>query len=254
MVGQGEAAVGTLGHAAAERALQRGGVAAPVQKEDDLLLPFQALSDGLLELRGENRDDVSFSQRLAHVHYAHDRHLLVVRPLRHLQEPVLADGAVVVTLHRGRRRPQHHRRPLDLAAHNGHVPRVIARRLFLLVGVLVLFVHDDQPQRIDRRENGRAGADDDAGASLADFMPFIVALAGRQMAVQHRHHRAQRAGTEPGLEPLDRLRGQRNLRHQDDAALAALQCVGQGLQIDLRLAAAGHPVQQERARPPRNTL
>ena len=233
---------------AAERALQRGGVAAPVQEQDDLLLAFEPLGDGLLELRREDRNAFALAQRLAHVHDAHHRHLLVVGPLEHLQQRVFALGAVVVALHRGRRRTQHHRRPFHPPAHDGHVARVIARRLLLLVGVLVLLVHDDQAQRVDRRENGRAGADDDAGAALADLVPFIVALAGRQMAVQHRHQRLERAGTEPRLEPLDRLRRQRNLRHQHDAALALLQRVGEACKIHLGLAAAGHPVQQERPR------
>ena len=111
--------------------------------------------------------------------------------------------------------------------------------------MLVFLVHDDQSQRIDRRENGRARADDDAGAALADFVPFIVPFAGGQMAVQHGHQRLQRAGTEAGLEPLDRLRRQRDFRHQHNRALALLQGVGDGLQINFRLAAAGHAVQEE---------
>ena len=68
---------------------------------------------------------------------------------------------------------------------------------------------------------------------------------GGQMAVQHRHQRLHAARAEPRLEPLDRLRRQRNLRHQHDRAFALLQRVVDRLQVDLRLAAAGDAVQQE---------
>jgi hypothetical protein len=55
--------------------------------------------------------------------------------------------------------------------------------------MLVFLVHNDQSQRVHRREDGGAGADDDAGAALANFVPFVVPFARRQMAVQDRHQR-----------------------------------------------------------------
>ena len=111
--------------------------------------------------------------------------------------------------------------------------------------MLVLLVHDDQAERLDGRKDGRAGADDDAGAALADLVPFIVALAGGQMAVQHRDERLQRAGAEPRLEALDGLRREGDFRHEHDGAFALLQRVGDGLEIDLGLAAAGDAVEEE---------
>ena len=55
---------------------------------------------------------------------------------------------------------------------------MVARGFFLLVGMLVLLVHDDQSQLIDRREDGRTRADDDARATLSDLVPLIMALPG----------------------------------------------------------------------------
>ena len=43
----------------------------------------------------------------------------------------------------------------------------------------------------------------------------------------------------------DRLRRQRDLRHEDDRAAAALQCCGTRLQVDLGLSAAGRPVKED---------
>ena len=122
---------------------------------------------------------------------------------------------------------------------------MIAGRLLLLVGMLVFLVHDDEAQRVHRRENGRARADDDACAALANLVPFIMALAGGQMAVQHRDEGLQGPGTEPRFKPLHRLRRERNLRHQHDGAFALLERVGDSLQIDLSFAAAGDAVEKE---------
>ena len=67
------------------------------------------------------------------------------------------------------------------------------------------------------------------------------------MAVQDGYERAQRAGAEARLEALDRLRRERNLRHQNDCAFALFQRVSKGLEINLGLAAAGDAVEQKGA-------
>ena len=76
-------------------------------------------------------------------------------------------------------------------------------------------------------------------------MPFIVAFARGQMAVQHRDERLQRPRTEARLEPLDGLGRQRNFRHEHNGASALLQRAGNRLQINFRLPAARDAVEQE---------
>ena len=138
---------------------------------------------------------------------------------------------------RRRGRAEHDDGIFHLAAHDGHVARVIARRFLLFVSVLVLLVHDDEAERFDRRKNRRARADDDARPALPDLVPLVVPFARAQMRMQHRDERLQFAGAEPRLEPLHRLRRQRNFRHQHNRAFALLQRVREGLQINFRLAA-----------------
>ena len=46
-----------------------------------------------------------------------------------------------------------------------------------------------------------------------------------QVTVQHRDECLQRTRTETGLESFDRLRRERNLRHEDDGAFALLKAV-----------------------------
>ena len=110
------------------------------------------------------------------------RHFLVVHAFGQFEQRVFALFAVVITFERRRGRAEHDHGVFHLAAHDGHVAGVVARRFLLLVSVLVLLVHDDEPERFDRRENRRARADDDAGTALADLVPFVVPFAGGEMA------------------------------------------------------------------------
>ncbi len=162
---------------------------------------------------------------LAHVNHTNDRHFFVVGAVRHFQQAVFALLHVVKAFHRRRGGAEHDHGVFHPPAHDGDVARLVARGLLLFVGMLVFLVHDDQAQRVHRRENGGARADDDAGAALANLVPFVVAFAGGQMAVQHRHEGLAGAAGEARLETLDRLRGQGNLRHQDNGAPAVLQGV-----------------------------
>ena len=58
----------------------------------------------------------------------------------------------------------------------------------------------------------------------------------------------------PGGEPLHRLGGQRNLRQQHNRRLALAHDLLDRPNVDLRLAAIGHAVQQGHAEPPRLDL
>ena len=114
--------------------------------------------------------------------------------------------------------------------------------------MLVFLVHDDQAERIHRREDGRARADGNSRAALPDFVPFIVPFTGGQMAVQHRHEGLQGPGAETRFETLDGLGRERNFRHEHNRALPPLQRVRDGLQVNLRLPAARDAVQKKGGR------
>ena len=119
---------------------------------------------------------------------------------------------------------------------------VVARVALVLEGRVVLLVDDDQPEVGDRREDGGARADGDPRLAGAQAPPLVVALALAERGVQQRDGVA-----EARLEAPDGLRRERDLRHEHDHALAALQRRGGGAQVDLGLARAGHAVQQMRS-------
>ncbi len=105
----------------------------------------------------------------------------------------------------------------------------------------MFLVHDDQAERGERREHGGARADDDVDVAAADAMPLIVTFAVGESAVLNGDAFAERAAEDRG-----HRRRQRNLRHEHQHLTPLLpDGVGES-QIDLRLAASGHAVQQRR--------
>src|SRR6185369_7155584 len=115
----------------------------------------------------------------------------------------------------------------------------------LFIRMFVFFIDDDQTEIFDWRENGRACADDNSGAALSNLLPFIVALAGGEMAVQNGHHCLLRPGTKTCFKALDRLGCKRNLRHKNDCAATGLASVRNRLEINLSFTAAGNAVQKK---------
>ena len=105
----------------------------------------------------------------------------------------------------------------------------------------MLLVDHHQPEVGDRGEDGRARPDRDARLPRTQPPPLVVALALRQGGVQERDHVA-----EARPEAADGLRGERDLRDEDDRAAPPRQGLGDRAQVDLRLPRARHPVQEER--------
>ena len=120
---------------------------------------------------------------------------------------------------------------------------MVARRLLLLVSVLVLLIHDHDPKLFHRRKNRRTRADGHARRTAADAMPLVVPLAFAEVRVQHRDLVPRRS--EARLEALDRLRRERDFRHEQNRAEPAFEHALDGLEVDLRLSAAGHTVEQD---------
>ena len=126
-----------------------------------------------------------------------------------------------------------------MAAHHRHVAGVVVHAVLLLVGGVVLFIDDDQSEIGIRQEQSRARADDDGHLAFGDSPPGARALARRQFGVPFRRSHAETRG-----EAIEELRGERDLRHQDEALPAASDRVGHRLEIHFGLAGAGDAVEQ----------
>ena len=104
----------------------------------------------------------------------------------------------------------------------------------------MLLVDADQAEVRHRREDGRAGADDDRRLAGDDPLALVAPLGVGQARVQHGD-----AVAEARLEAAERLRRQRDLRHEHDRAAAARERGRAGLEVDLRLAAAGRAGEEQ---------
>jgi len=126
-----------------------------------------------------------------------------------------------------------------MAAHHCHVAGVIAHAILLLVGGIVFLIDNDQAEIGIRQEQSRACADNDTRFAIRHGAPGARALARRQFRMPGRRPCAEARG-----EAVEKLRGQRDLRHQDQALPAAADRVSHRLEIDLGLARAGDAVEQ----------
>ena len=104
----------------------------------------------------------------------------------------------------------------------------------------MLFVDEDQAERRHRREDRRAGADDEPRLAGLGAAPGGEARAIGEPGMQHR----QRSACKSGGEPPDELRREPDLWHQDEHAAPCGQSILGEAQVDLGLAAARHAVQQ----------
>ena len=103
----------------------------------------------------------------------------------------------------------------------------------------MFFVDDHQPEVGHRRQDRRAGTDDETLLPATQSAPGIVALSFRQLAVEHGH-----AVAEPPLEAPHHLPGEGDLRDQDDGAASLPQRLFGGAEVDQGLAAAGDTLEQ----------
>ena len=117
---------------------------------------------------------------------------------------------------------------------------MITRSLVLLVGTLVLLVHDDETHVRERREQGGARANHDVRGTRADHVPLVEAFAGRKSGVEDGHIVAEAAP-----EAADRLSRERDLRHEDDGTPPLRTDTFDGIEVDLRLAGSRDAVDED---------
>ena len=107
----------------------------------------------------------------------------------------------------------------------------------------MLLVDDDDPDVGQRRADGQPRPDDDVDVAAPDAPPLVGPLAVAQPGVDERD-----PGVEVRPQPVDERQGEGDLRDEDEGRPARLQRGGDGLDVDGRLAAAGHAIEQQRPR------
>ena len=155
-------------------------------------------------------------------------------------EPAVASAlGVEAGLDRRRRGSEHDRRLLEPRPHDRHVARVVDDAFLLLVGALVLLIDDDEAEVGERQKQSRARADNHPRLAARRRRPDPFALALRQPGVPFGRSRAEAAA-----EPIEKLRGQRDLRQEHERLASLPQRFGDRLEIDLGLARSSHALEQ----------
>ena len=111
----------------------------------------------------------------------------------------------------------------------------------------MLFIDDDDAGAGQGRKDRRAGADDDLRLTTTDHSPGIEAFAVGEAGMEDGDGgRCPEAGAKTG----GQLRSQGDLRDENQGLFPQSQGIGDGMQVDLGLAAAGDAVQQEGSKDP----
>ena len=106
----------------------------------------------------------------------------------------------------------------------------------------MLFIDDDERELGERCEHSRARPNDDAGVTGMRRAPCIAPLGVGETGVHHGD-----AGAEAAPKALNELRRQGDLRYQHERLSAFGNGGGDDPQVDLRLAAARHAIEQVHA-------
>jgi len=213
--------------------------AAPVEEQQRL---FAAL-EILLQRLDQSRCQPVAARRhvLREVQRLDIGHRCTAETRGQFEQLVIALFNLMLALDRRCGRGQNYRDLLVQPAHHRDVAGVIAHAIFLLEAGLVRLVDDDQAKIGIRQEQRGARADDHPGAAVRKRPPVVLALGLFHTAVP-----GQRFGTEPGFKTIEKRLGQGDFRQQHQHLPVLPQGLGNGLEIDLGLARAGHAVEQKR--------
>ena len=126
-----------------------------------------------------------------------------------------------------------------MRADHRHIARLIGDAVLLLVGLVVLLIDDDEAEIGEGQEQRRAGADHELRLVLGHRAPDAAAHRRRQPRVP-----LGGLGAEALLAAGEEGAGERDLGHEHERLLPALQALRDRLEIDLGLAGAGDAVEQ----------
>src|SRR5271165_3147296 len=148
----------------------------------------------------------------------------------------------MIRLERRSRRTQQRQRTFAFCSDDRHIAPVITRRLFLLVSILLLLIHNDQAKILQWRKHRRTRPHDYARLPVAHAPPLASTFHVAQSRVQNRDAFILRTKPRPALPPNPQ--SQCNLRHQNNRRFSPRESLLHATQINFRLPATCHAVQQ----------
>ena len=196
VIGHRKGAAGALGGFPAVHAHKGTAVAPAVQKQHRLAAPLPVIINGFLEGRAEGKV-VSQLHFLPHIHNFHLRQRAAIVAFFQGIQGIIPGFGPVHTLHAGGGGTQEHQGIFLHTPPDGHLPGGIPGRIFGFIGMLLLFVQDDDAKLTAGGEHRRAGAHDDPCLAGADPFPLVIPFPKTQAAVEHGHGIAEPGGHQP---------------------------------------------------------
>lgn len=126
-----------------------------------------------------------------------------------------------------------------MAAHHRHVAGIVENPVLLLVGRVVFFIDDDQPQFLEGQEKRRPCARHNPHGPFRDLPPDTLAGARRKVGMPF-----SGLCPEPVMETVEKLLGQRDFGQENQHLPALLDRLGDRFEINFRFARTGHAVEK----------
>ena len=156
------------------RALQRSGESATIKKEDHLLASFQFLFHVRPEpFRKYRRPAFLFSSLATHVDNPNEGQRLTVCSLGQSDEIVFACLGVLERFQGRGCGAQNNLTSLKISTDHRKVSTLVLGWIFLLIGVFVFLVYDDQAGRGKRGKYRRSGSHDYHRLPFSDSVPLV---------------------------------------------------------------------------------
>jgi hypothetical protein len=232
---------------AAVRAEEEGVEPAPVEEQERLFFLRQGLPERLDEPIGEEGRPALFVSFRPHIDHFDAREGAVVHAEGEGEVAVTAARRLKAGLDPRRCGTEDHRGPHMFPPDHGEIAGVVPQAVVLLVGGVVLFIHDDQAKIPDRRKKSRSGADDQTDIAAAELFPLIIPRALGDAAVNDGDLLLREPFTDAGK----KLRREGDLRDKIDRAAAAPKNFIDGPEVHFGLAASRHAVEEAGGETPR---
>ncbi len=221
---------------AAGAAQRQGCVTAAIEEQQRLLTGLQRRGELADQWRREKTP--ALDALAPHIDEPHDRKLGRRMAARQCHALVAAARHIDHGFERRCGRDQDYRDAGQGGAQHRHVAGLVDDPILLLVGGVVLLVHDDQPELGEGEEQRGTGADDHAAPARRDRPPSVTALRGRHIGMPLLGERPEALA-----KPLQPLCAEGDLRQQHEHLPSGGQRRGERGEIGLGLAGAGNAVE-----------
>ena len=217
MISESCIASGTFRCLPALHAHQCPGRAPAVEKENSLLPQLPGILNISKQIHTVGRV-IAQLHFPAHIHNLHIRQRPAVISVWQCIKLIRTGFCPVHGLNSRCCRAQQHQSLFLAAPPDGHLFSGITGSIFRFIGMLLLLIQDNDSRIGHWCKHRRAGSHHDPRFTAADPLPLVVALTGRQAAMEYCHKIAEMRCHQP-----QKLGCQCDLRHQEHGAFSLIQ-------------------------------